>query len=163
MARCPSCLQTERHELWAKLGCVGEGRACASPPLTFSAAATAAGTKILLARRDAGSGFGTPPKERATCGALSLSTRSSYTDLRLFAIHRNEAPHRCKIRVLPFDLWILLLPCRLGTFSGALPAFLGQQLTHLTPSLRNTQVPQVETNKSIVCSQPNIVHCIVVH
>ena len=38
-----------------------EGRACASPPLTFSAAATAAGTKILLARRDAGSGFGTPP------------------------------------------------------------------------------------------------------
>ena len=28
-----------------------EGRACASPPLTFSAAATAAGTKILLARR----------------------------------------------------------------------------------------------------------------
>jgi hypothetical protein len=38
-----------------------EGRACASPPLTFSAAATAAGTKILLARRDAGSGFGTRP------------------------------------------------------------------------------------------------------
>ena len=31
-----------------------EGRACASPPLRFSAAATAAGTKILLARRDAG-------------------------------------------------------------------------------------------------------------
>src|SRR4029077_5098723 len=38
-----------------------EGRACASPPLRFSAAATAAGTKILLARRDAGSGFGTRP------------------------------------------------------------------------------------------------------
>ena len=38
-----------------------EGRACASPPLTFSAAATAAGTKSLLARRDAGSGFVTRP------------------------------------------------------------------------------------------------------
>jgi len=38
-----------------------EGRACASPPLTFSAAATTAGTKILSARRDAGSGFGTRP------------------------------------------------------------------------------------------------------
>jgi hypothetical protein len=30
-----------------------EGRACASPPLTFSATATVAGTKINLARRDA--------------------------------------------------------------------------------------------------------------
>src|SRR4051794_3077044 len=39
--------------------------------------------------------------------------------LRLFAIHRDEAPHRCKIRVLLFELRIFLLQCHLLALNRA--------------------------------------------